>query len=195
MKIATLALLLVLGACGDDDDVMQEATESGAVDAHLVDAGLDASIDAHANPPGSQFVAGSLRTWQELARQNPGAYWYEEENCLINGRDGSSSIVQVDAQGARVVGRRSFPRSECIAHVNRFGRLEATFPELYEMCGALLQHRSNVTFSWDTRGVINACWVGDAPNCRDNCGEGFALRGWGFGSAPAVDASVPPDAG
>jgi hypothetical protein len=199
MKTRKLALLLLLCACDDDDT--RNPVDGGAMDAAAdakLDAEADAKLDAEADArvdTSDPRIAASLRKWQQLASEHPGAYWYEEENCAPNMLAGRSTILQVDAQGARVLGTRSFPRTECIAQVNRFGSIDGpapTFPHLHEVCAALVKRRSDTRFSTDAQGIIETCFVPDAPSCKDNCGSGFALRGWGFGLAAPLDASVPP---
>jgi hypothetical protein len=171
MKTRIIALLLCLSACDDD--------EARGMDTQPLDAGVDAQA---ASDSRATLLAASLRKWKQLASEHPGAYWYEEENCLINGPDGHSSVVQVDSEDARVTASRDFPREECIAQVNRYGNTigesptPPSFPRMHELCAALLKWRADATFSVDEQGIVDACWVGDAPGCFDNCGSGFALR-------------------
>jgi hypothetical protein len=188
------AAFFLMWACGDDEGVVE--TGDAGLDASLDggrDAASDAGLDAGAAPG---LVASSLATWSALAAANPGPYWYEDENCRVNSPQGGTNFVQVEQGPARLVGATSFPRSECRASVNRYGTLvgDATMPGLHAACEALLKRRSDTRLRFDAQGVVSECWVGDAPNCRDNCGEGFYLRRWGFGRAPVSDAGTP-DAG
>ncbi|HEY6879957.1 MAG TPA: hypothetical protein VI299_18150 [Polyangiales bacterium] len=146
-------------------------------------------------------LADSLESWQALAAANPGPYWYEEENCLVNSSTGSSSIVQVEDNVARVVGSKTFPRSECKALVNRYGGIAGfsggppTLPGLHDVCAALMKRRDDVKVAFGAEGVVRECWVGTSPGCSDNCGEGFFLLRRGFGLAPLQDAGVGLDGG
>jgi hypothetical protein len=206
MRIHTLAVVLLLCACDDEDAPRDAGPEP--VDAHEVESEtLDASA-ADATGPEAANGSGpeadprvdtldlSLKAWQRLADENPGPYWYEEENCLVNaGDEQQSTFVQVDAQGARTVGGRSLTRAECRAQVNRFGALTASLPELHAQCASLIMRRPDTRFELDEQGIVRACWVGDSPNCKDNCGRGFYLRERGFGSAPDADAGAASDGG
>lgn len=176
MKWIAIAMLVV-SACDDDE---MEGTDSG------VDAGMDASVEAGVQA----LVAGSLAKWNALEAAAPGPYWYEEENCRAGSVQGASTFVQVEGGSGRAVGGRSFPLSECRARVNRYDNLMSTLPSLHQACANLLARRTGVTVRLDGEGVLQGCWIGEAPNCRDNCGEGFYLRARGFGTAPVSDAGT-----
>lgn len=183
------------------------ATPRDPIDATAAPQGADAgSRDGAAEALAQRLdqLAQSRRAWEALASASAGPYWYEEENCALNSVRGRSSVVQIDADGGYVAELRTFARTECQALVNRYGDLrsgssgQAAPPllELYAQCATQLSSRPDSTLTFDARGVVKDCWVGDAPRCKDNCGSGFSLRQWGFGTAQrAADAGVASDAG
>jgi hypothetical protein len=114
---------------------------------------------------------------------NGSTYWYEEENCLVNSLNGDVTLVQVMSGSARVVSRRSIPRSECQSQVNRYDTfVPKSFEQLYLDCRALLEGSCAASARTDERDVLQSCTAPGDSDCLDNCGEGFSLRRWDFGT-------------
>jgi hypothetical protein len=178
MKRLMITTLIALCGCDDGEG--------------RADSGVDSGLDAGGLMPAA--LATSLATWNALAAANPGPYWYETENCVINSISGSSTVVQVEGFSARAVGQRSYRRSDCKAQVNRLGTLIAPMPELHSRCANLLARRGDTRLAFDSQGVVSHCYVSDAPDCKDACGDGFYLLARGFGIATVPDTGTP-DAG
>jgi hypothetical protein len=131
-------------------------------------------------------VTTSLERWDELGSDDGGIYWYDEEYCAPNMPNGTVTTVQVGPSGPMPVRTRNIERKDCEAQVNRYELLEpSTFEQLYAMCKTLVMRECDTTFTTDDRGVVRSCMWDKDQNCSDNCGQGFHLRAWGFGDAPA----------
>lgn len=186
IKLRLLALLLMLAACDGDQGFDPTASGTDTREAR------------------ARTVAESLRRWQELASENPGPYWYEEEVCGSGAASGATSAyIEVDETGSRWRLTGIFSRDLCVAEVDRKGRIDGTryrgfdgtFEKLHEVCGTLLRERDDVELSFDAQGIVRSCWVPSipGPGCLEHCGAGFYLRARGFGPAPwqRVDGGVP----
>jgi hypothetical protein len=163
-------------ACTNGEDATLGAHD-GAVPA-------DAEGDAHEPPasPIEDYLRQSEAAWQQLERQNGGSYWYELEDCVVNSMVGRLHLVQVENGRARTVGSREIPASACRTVVNSLGPSIGTFPELYESCRAM--SRRAMPLSVALGAPPSHCYRSTSPQCFDACGEGFALRSFGWGGAP-----------
>jgi hypothetical protein len=81
-------------------------------------------------------------------------------------------------------------RNECAAYVNRYDDFVPwTLPQLYADCEQLVRARgTELTVSFDDRGVLQSCFVTDGGNggdagCFDACGNRFYIRELSFGPA------------
>jgi hypothetical protein len=135
--------------------------------------------------PQLEAVRESAEHWRALAAMSGESYWYEEEDCVVNSLDGSTTRVSVQGDSARIIDKAIIARSACEATVNRYEDFTAeTFEELYTQCEALVSRHCETAFRVDADGVIKQCSWNDDVRCADACGSGFYLRRWGFGRAP-----------
>jgi hypothetical protein len=128
-------------------------------------------------------IGASREAWHALQADRGDDYWYTEENCTHSGgRNGTA--VQVEDGRARIVGR--YRVDECRGFVNRYEDwTEYTMDIVYDHCsGVVYRHDARVEVEFDEQGVIASCIAPEEPGCRDNCGDGFLIGRWGFGSAP-----------
>ncbi len=171
---------------GSSSDSEVECTTRACLDASSEDADGAPPSASHPQLPA---LRTSRAAWDALVAEKGSTYWYDEENCLINSKAGGTvTRVQVQGGQAQIVSTRTIARSECKALVNRFGDFltPKTLPALYDECAALLDREAERTeFTTDARGVVQTCRYEGDRTCRDNCGEGFAIRAWDLGFAPA----------
>jgi hypothetical protein len=69
--------------------------------------------------------------------------------------------------------------------VNRYETfVPKSFELLYQDCRALLEGSCTASSRSDARDVLQSCTAPGDSDCLDNCGRGFAMRRWDFGTAP-----------